>query len=53
MFRGTVTQTSVYLREVVKGALSLNSAAVIVAHSVTRQRMPLCFESLCAERGLI
>ena len=32
MFRGTVTQTSVYPREVVKEALSLNAAAVILAH---------------------
>jgi hypothetical protein len=31
MFRGTVTQTSVYPREVVKEALSLNAAAVILA----------------------
>lgn len=49
MFRGTVTQTSVYPREVVKEALSLNAAAVILAHSVTRHRMRLmCPESLCA-----
>ena len=33
MFRGTVTQTSVYPREVVKEALSLNAAAVILAHN--------------------
>lgn len=33
MFRGTVTQTSVYPREVVKTALALNSAAVILAHN--------------------
>jgi DNA repair protein RadC len=33
MFRGTVTQTSVYPREVAKEALSLNAAAVILAHN--------------------
>jgi DNA repair protein RadC len=33
MFRGTLTQTSVYPREVVKAALRNNSAAVIFAHN--------------------
>ena len=33
MFRGTVSQTSVYPREVVKEALAMNSAAVILAHN--------------------
>ncbi|WP_088284166.1 DNA repair protein RadC [Ideonella sp. A 288] len=33
MFRGTVSQTSVYPREIVKKALSLNAAAVILAHN--------------------
>ncbi len=33
MFRGTVTQTSVYPREVVKASLLLNSAAVVLAHN--------------------
>ncbi|MBI5006430.1 MAG: DNA repair protein RadC [Nitrosomonadales bacterium] len=33
MFRGTLTQTSVYPREVVKSALRLNAAAVIFAHN--------------------
>ena len=33
MFRGTLTQTSVYPREVVKRALELGSAAVILAHN--------------------
>ena len=33
MFRGTVSQTSVYPREVVKEALSLNAAALILAHN--------------------
>jgi DNA repair protein RadC len=33
LFRGTLTQTSVYPREVVKTALRLNAAAVIFAHN--------------------
>ncbi len=33
MFRGTLSQTSVYPREVVRRALELNSAAVIFAHN--------------------
>ena len=33
MFRGTLTQTSVYPREVVKAALSHNAAAVVLAHN--------------------
>ncbi len=33
MFRGTLTQTSVYPREIVKRALALNAAAVILAHN--------------------
>ncbi len=33
MFRGTLTQTSVYPREVVKRALELNAAAVVFAHN--------------------
>lgn len=33
LFRGTLTQTSVYPREVVKMALQCNSAAVILAHN--------------------
>lgn len=32
MFRGTVTQTSVYPREVVKDALALNSSALLLVH---------------------
>jgi DNA repair protein RadC len=32
MFRGTVTQTSVYPREVVKEALAVNAAAAILSH---------------------
>ena len=33
MFRGTLAQTSVYPREVVKAALAQNAAAVIFAHN--------------------
>lgn len=33
MFRGTLTQTGVYPREVVKRALQLNASAVILAHN--------------------
>ena len=33
MFRGTGTQTSVYPREIVKEALTLNAATVILAHN--------------------
>jgi len=33
MFRGTLTQTSVYPREVVREALVKNAAAVILAHN--------------------
>ncbi|AEB87129.1 MULTISPECIES: RadC family protein [Betaproteobacteria] len=33
LFRGTLTQTSVYPREVVKTSLRLNAAAVIFAHN--------------------
>lgn len=33
MFRGTLTQTSVYPREIVKRALQLNAAAVVLAHN--------------------
>lgn len=33
LFRGTLTQTSVYPREVVKRALRFNAAAVILAHN--------------------
>ena len=33
LFRGTLTQTSVYPREVVKAALRVNAAAVIFAHN--------------------
>ena len=33
LFFGTISQTSVYPREVVKAALALNAAAVILAHN--------------------
>jgi hypothetical protein len=33
MFRGTLTQTSVYPREIIKRALQLNAAAVILSHN--------------------
>lgn len=33
MFRGTLTQTSVYPREIVKRALALNAAAVVLSHN--------------------
>ena len=33
MFRGSLTQTSVYPREVVKAALARNAAAVVLAHN--------------------
>ena len=33
MFRGTVSQTSVYPREVVRRALALNASAVVFAHN--------------------
>ncbi|MEO1767952.1 JAB domain-containing protein [Thiobacter aerophilum] len=33
LFRGTITQASVYPREVVKRALAVNAAAVILAHN--------------------
>lgn len=33
LFRGTLTQTSVYPREIVKNALALNSASVILHHN--------------------
>ncbi len=33
MFRGTLTQTSVYPREVVRAALAHNAATVLLAHN--------------------
>jgi DNA repair protein RadC len=48
LFFGTLSQTSVYPREVVKRALALNAAAVVLAHNhpsrpgraVARRRIP-------------
>jgi len=39
MFQGTIDGASVHPREVVKEALKQNAAAVILAHSVARNRM--------------
>ncbi|MEO7850700.1 MAG: JAB domain-containing protein [Rubrivivax sp.] len=47
MFRGTVTQTSVYPGEVVKEALACNSAAVVLAHS-ERLVVPPCLPRIGA-----
>jgi DNA repair protein RadC len=33
MFSGTLTQTSVYPREVLRRAIALNAAAVVLAHN--------------------
>lgn len=33
MFRGTLTQASVYPREIVRAALALNCAAIILTHN--------------------
>ena len=33
MFRGTLTQTAVYPREVVRAALLLNAAAIVISHN--------------------
>jgi DNA repair protein RadC len=50
LFRGTLTQTSVYPREVVRAALATNAAAVIFAHNhPSGCAEPLSF----AERGLL
>lgn len=52
MFRGTVSQTSVYPREIVKESLARNSAALILAHFVARHKMRLlCPVFLCAVLG--
>jgi len=39
LFSGTLTQTSVYPREVVKAALKANAASVIFAHFVPSNKM--------------
>ena len=54
LFRGTLTQTSVYPREVVKTALAHNAAAVMFAHFVPRHKMRvLCPGSFCDGVGLV
>jgi DNA repair protein RadC len=50
MFRGTLTQTSVYPREVVKACLALDAASVILTHNhpsgaVTPSRADECLTS--------
>src|SRR6266581_6551583 len=50
LFRGTLTQTSVYPREVVKCALKHNAAAVIFAQSGHSERNRLFFAAF-ARRG--
>jgi DNA repair protein RadC len=51
LFHGTLSQTSVYPREVVKRALAHNAAAVILAHYVARHKMRImCPDFLCARR---
>ena len=48
LFAGTLTQTSVFPREVVKAVLSRNAAAVLLVHFVARHKMNFMFpESLC------
>jgi len=52
LFRGTLSQTSVYPREVVKAALAENAAGVIFSHFVARHKMGLlCPVFLCAVLG--
>jgi len=49
LFAGTLTQTSVYPREVVKVALRWNAGAVLFAHYVARHKMRvMCRGSLCS-----
>jgi len=48
IFRGSLTQTSVYPREVLKRALHHNAAAVVFAHFVARHKMGImCPGFLC------
>jgi DNA repair protein RadC len=54
LFTGTLTQTSVFPREVVKAALARNAAAVRSVHFVARHKMDLTFpESLCCCEGSV
>jgi DNA repair protein RadC len=57
MFRGTLSQTSVYPREVVKRALSHNAAAILLAHnhpsgtpepSHADEALTRCLKNACA-----
>ena len=51
LFRGTLSQTSVYPREVVKSGLKFNACSVIFAHYVARHKMGImCPDFLCARR---
>ena len=51
-FRGTLNQTSVYPREIVKSCLMHNAGAVVMAHFVPRNKMRiLCPVFLCARRA--
>ncbi|HKB83479.1 MAG TPA: DNA repair protein RadC [Burkholderiales bacterium] len=50
LFSGTLTQTSVFPREVVRRALHHNAAGVIFVHFVARHKMHVMFpESFCAQ----
>lgn len=52
IFRGTLTQTSVYPREIVKRALAVNAASVILHHSVARHKMMLMYpDPLCSDEA--
>ena len=52
LFRGTIDSAAVHPREVVVEALAHSAAAVILYHSVPRNKMiVLCPVSLCAENG--
>lgn len=49
LFRGTLSQTAVYPREILKRVMYHNAAAVILVHFVARHKMRLmCPDPLCA-----
>ncbi|KLN55990.1 hypothetical protein VPARA_26710 [Variovorax paradoxus] len=50
MFRGTVAQTSVYVREVVKDALAHNSAALLLVHGHRLGWPSLCWPTRHSHR---
>jgi DNA repair protein RadC len=52
LFRGTLTQTSVYPREVVKHALNHNAAAVILAHNHPSGQSQPSAADIALTRGL-